>query len=181
MNRLVLIGNGFDLAHGLKTSYKDFINWYWDSWGHRLLRGQGKELTDGLCSFTLKDEINMNSWSYVWGYHYTRNNPFKPWDLNVVVNTAKEDKNLCDFAMCDFLKQICTSIETKNWVDIENEYYSLLTLRNSHLRPSTEQDIKDLNIHLDTLKDYLINYLRAEEKKEVKLFDEIKDKIYRPI
>ena len=25
MNRLVLIGNGFDLAHGLKTSYKDFI------------------------------------------------------------------------------------------------------------------------------------------------------------
>jgi len=30
MNRLILIGNGFDLAHDLKTSYKDFINWYWD-------------------------------------------------------------------------------------------------------------------------------------------------------
>lgn len=29
MNRLVLIGNGFDMAHGLKTSYMDFINWYW--------------------------------------------------------------------------------------------------------------------------------------------------------
>lgn len=28
MNRIVLIGNGFDLAHGLKTSYKDFIDWY---------------------------------------------------------------------------------------------------------------------------------------------------------
>lgn len=28
MNRLILIGNGFDLAHGLKTSYKDFIIWY---------------------------------------------------------------------------------------------------------------------------------------------------------
>ncbi len=25
MNRLILIGNGFDLAHGLKTSYHDFI------------------------------------------------------------------------------------------------------------------------------------------------------------
>lgn len=24
MNRLVIIGNGFDMAHGLKTSYKDF-------------------------------------------------------------------------------------------------------------------------------------------------------------
>jgi len=30
MNRLILIGNGFDLAHGLRTSYKDFIFWYLD-------------------------------------------------------------------------------------------------------------------------------------------------------
>lgn len=30
MNRLVIIGNGFDLAHGLPTRYEDFINWYWD-------------------------------------------------------------------------------------------------------------------------------------------------------
>jgi len=28
MNRLILVGNGFDLAHGLKTSYKNFIIWY---------------------------------------------------------------------------------------------------------------------------------------------------------
>ena len=26
INRIILIGNGFDLAHGLKTGYKDFIN-----------------------------------------------------------------------------------------------------------------------------------------------------------
>jgi hypothetical protein len=29
MNRIILIGNGFDLAHGLKTSYKDFLEWFW--------------------------------------------------------------------------------------------------------------------------------------------------------
>ncbi|WP_333877814.1 AbiH family protein, partial [Flavobacterium sp.] len=29
MNRLVIIGNGFDLAHGLPTSYKDFIDDFW--------------------------------------------------------------------------------------------------------------------------------------------------------
>ena len=28
MNKLVIIGNGFDLAHGIETSYKDFIIWY---------------------------------------------------------------------------------------------------------------------------------------------------------
>lgn len=27
MNDLYLIGNGFDLAHGLKTSYNDFLLW----------------------------------------------------------------------------------------------------------------------------------------------------------
>lgn len=26
MNRIILIGNGFDLAHGLPTSYADFID-----------------------------------------------------------------------------------------------------------------------------------------------------------
>ena len=29
LNRIILIGNGFDLAHKLKTSYKDFIDWFW--------------------------------------------------------------------------------------------------------------------------------------------------------
>ncbi|MCH7523824.1 MAG: hypothetical protein IIC74_02140 [Bacteroidetes bacterium] len=29
MNKIVIIGNGFDLAHGLKTSYKDLIK-FWD-------------------------------------------------------------------------------------------------------------------------------------------------------
>ncbi len=29
MNRIILIGNGFDLAHGLETSYKDFIDDFW--------------------------------------------------------------------------------------------------------------------------------------------------------
>lgn len=28
INRLIIIGNGFDLAHGMKTKYKDFINGY---------------------------------------------------------------------------------------------------------------------------------------------------------
>ncbi|NAS10892.1 AbiH family protein [Poritiphilus flavus] len=28
MNKLVIVGNGFDLAHGLATSYGHFINDY---------------------------------------------------------------------------------------------------------------------------------------------------------
>jgi hypothetical protein len=31
MNRIILIGNGFDVAHDLKTSYKNFIDWLLES------------------------------------------------------------------------------------------------------------------------------------------------------
>ena len=56
MNRLVLIGNGFDLAHGLKTSYADFIDWYWDYRMHGFTATMGlraKETKDALCSFKI--------------------------------------------------------------------------------------------------------------------------------
>ena len=29
MNRVIVIGNGFDNAHGLKTGYRDFFDNYW--------------------------------------------------------------------------------------------------------------------------------------------------------
>lgn len=29
MNRVIIIGNGFDKAHGLATGYRDFIDSYW--------------------------------------------------------------------------------------------------------------------------------------------------------
>ena len=32
MNRVIIVGNGFDLAHNLKTRYEDFMNWYWCKW-----------------------------------------------------------------------------------------------------------------------------------------------------
>ena len=42
MNRIILIGNGFDLAHGLKTSYKHFIDYYWENLSDELQSEKGK-------------------------------------------------------------------------------------------------------------------------------------------
>lgn len=182
MNRLVLIGNGFDLAHGLKTSYADFINWYWDQRGSHLLHSLEKTDTDGLCSFKIKDSVEVGSWAFAFqGWYYKRKNPSIPWKTNDVLKLAMNDKDFCDFKITSplFLR-ICNKLSC-GWVDIENEYYSLLRLRNSPIKPSTEQDIKDLNVHLNTLKTYLINYLRSEEEKGTEIKDEIKDKIYRPV
>ena len=54
MNRIVLIGNGFDLAHGLKTSYADFIDWYWEQWKLRILSSFQNRLDDGLCTIEIR-------------------------------------------------------------------------------------------------------------------------------
>lgn len=182
MNRLVLIGNGFDLAHGLKTSYKNFILWYWDQWGHRLLNSLEKTDTDGLCSFKIKDNVKVANWASVFqGWYYKKDDPFIPWKTNEAINLAMKDRELCDFTITSpLLQRICKHL-AYGWVDIENEYYLLLRQRITNFRPSTEQDIKDLNVHLNTLRDYLINYLRTEEEKETEIKEEIKDKIYRPI
>ena len=42
MNRIILIGNGFNLAHGLPTSYKEFIEDYWIQYGTWLSGCLGK-------------------------------------------------------------------------------------------------------------------------------------------
>lgn len=67
MNRIVLIGNGFDLAHGLPTRYEDFINWYWDCWLRNLMICHHRTLSDGLCTFSIKVGQGQDTWhSLIW-------------------------------------------------------------------------------------------------------------------
>lgn len=160
MNRIILIGNGFDLAHGLKTSYADFINWYWKEWGKRLLHGHDRVEDDGLCSFALNDCVGLANWAYVWGWHYQRPNPIMPWDEYEVVSIAQQDKDLCRFTIKDeFFKEICTSVETKGWVDIENVYYSYLSHQSTYLI-----DVSITNKDLEIIRICLINYLSEIQK-----------------
>ena len=56
MNRIILVGNGFDLAHGLPTSYKDFINWYWNTRVDGFQGNVTKKSSDKLCEFIIKDD-----------------------------------------------------------------------------------------------------------------------------
>ena len=180
MNRIVLIGNGFDLAHGLKTSYKNFIDWYWNDWGEKLLHGLNKTETDGLCSFMIKDNVEVLNWASVFqGWYYRRENPLIPWNVNDVIHFAKEDKDLCDYWISPFLQQICKSIETKKWVDIENEYYDLLS--KCALKGNTETTVEELNQQLHTLQEKLVQYLSLVNNTDTKIYESIWNKIYSPI
>ena len=39
MNRVIIIGNGFDKAHGLATGYRDFIDSYWNNVSGHIFNG----------------------------------------------------------------------------------------------------------------------------------------------
>lgn len=159
MNRIIIVGNGFDLAHQLATKYEDFINWYWEEWGHSLSTSMKRNLTDGLCSFKLKEEVGLAGWYYVWGWHYhisTRDYP-----LQDLVKQAKTDTEVCNFDMHSiFFTEICKSIEEKGWGDIEAEYYRML---NSVYLSSPQK----LNEEFAIVRTKLIEYLTSIQDSNI--------------
>ena len=183
MNRLVILGNGFDLAHGLNTSYKHFICWYLNEWGNRLLHGIGKEESDGLLSFKIKDGINVPNWTSAFhGWYYKRENPLVPWHESDAFITALKDRELCDFTFTSPLLHRIWKQMLLGWVDIENEYFSLLTKEKISVDKGFETpNYKELNGHLDILRNKLVDYLCIEQKRGINIYREIEDKIYRPI
>jgi len=173
MNRIVLIGNGFDLAHNLKTRYEDFINWYWDYRVDGFVKNHTNKSTDCLCTFEC---LLQETW-----YSFLFNLPrfFQKPTGKEVVQSILKDPYRYKVTYSPFFENICKSIETKGWVDIENEYYRLLT--EYALTNSNAEYLKGLNEQLNYLKDLLTKYLGFIDKQEVNINESIKSKIYAPI
>ena len=169
MNRLVLIGNGFDLAHDLKTSYKNFFYWYW---GYRLsdiYKEDTDTSTDMLCSLTTKE---YESWHMMIFYNHIRLSSY---------DGEKIYKELCDIKYytikCSpFFDRIRKGVETKGWVDIEEEYYELL--KKYALDNAPEEQIVDLNNQLHYLQELLVIYLKSIEISDRIVKSRIRQKIY---
>ena len=171
MNRLVIIGNGFDMAHGLKTSYKDFINWYWN---HRMLSFHGnitRVSEDCLCKLTINKNSELSSWN-VFAFN---NSYFKDihgnmkYSGNEIIEYIKNKPYDFSIEYSAFFGKIINSIEEKGWVDIENDYYQLL--KKSIENPKCGYTVKDLNHQLSFLQSKLIEYLigfeASDERKDL--------------
>lgn len=172
MNRIVLIGNGFDLAHGLKTRYEDFINWYWDYRVNGFVN-EGKNVSkDILCS--IEDRYNQ-SWHINAYYGYNLNRATG----KEIIKELVQDRNRFRFTYSPFFENICKSIETKGWVDIENEYYKLL--EHHSLDDFSAEEIEKLNGQLQYLQKLLTNYLTTVNQQETPVIESLRKKIYAPI
>lgn len=183
MNRLVLIGNGFDLAHGLKTSYKDFIQWYWEERVAKLRTEHRNKNSDPLCTIKITSkEALLQSWqSYIFANGLTHVSNDK------LYNILKEQKYNCEFSYTSqFFKNINYEVDTKNWVDIENEYYKLLVryAKEDMAESAKRKEIEKLNKDLSLITKLLTEHLSFAEKEipeNKKSYDRIISRIYEAI
>lgn len=179
MNRIVLIGNGFDLAHGLKTSYADFIDWYWEQWKKKVLSSFQNIIDDGLCSIEVCKHRNQGFWAY---FNY---------EVNIGDNKELSGYDFINFAedflkfkvkKCALLASIMHDIKHQNWVDIERIYYTLLC---ESLKENSNVSHSELNKQLAALTKKLTEYLTYIENNnnEIKwnLKNAITRKLYSPI
>jgi hypothetical protein len=164
MNKLILIGNGFDLAHGLKTKYSDFILWFLNKEFRLALNLTSKYSSGKLL------KINIHS-----------RPEYK--EFNSIKTFQDEIEFQCDHA---FLKNIIDQTSKYNWADIEYNYYLFLVniYRKFEASSSDQYDaialeIEKLNDCFDLIKQELINYLLTIDSHNCKngeietLFEEL--------
>lgn len=178
MNRLVLIGNGFDLAHGLKTSYADFIDWYYDKRIKEMCCAYDKVSNDDLCSFKYLGE------GFLFTYFY--GNPIPDQESGfgkelfeyLIQNTVEFEHKISPL-----FERVRQGVTSKTWGGIEQDYYDLLkeyAFRDPNVNPK-EPPIKALNQQLRYLQHLLVEYLTEVEKNEVQVIPSILKAIYAPI
>ena len=169
MNRFIIVGNGFDLAHGLKTKYEDFIDWYFGKWVKILKDSTRCYAKDELCEFQTR-----NNYECFYSYFYN----------------CSLDGNMCDlirktqqyyglrFMPCSLLGRMLHSVETKGWVDIEADYYRMLVECKGK-----KDELERLNKDLAVIQGLLVKYLKEIQKNEINeelVCDDIKSKMLAP-
>lgn len=55
MNRVIIIGNGFDKAHQLPTGYTDFINHYWETVSYKIFRPYDRWMAEHFGQINMPD------------------------------------------------------------------------------------------------------------------------------
>lgn len=175
MNKLIIIGNGFDLAHGLPTSYNHFLNHIWRRFPEIASNGLFKELFNvKLEHISLQSYENYNDFlnKCIQNYNkdgYSAKLPADyPSGLQIYYRHPIMDKtSTCIFNFKNKLFELITAKNLGRWVDIEKIYYdALLSLVKADRKFSQFKSIDQLNSEFKQIKNLLNNYIKenVEEK-----------------
>jgi len=153
MNRIILIGNGFDLAHDLKTGYSHFIEDFWEQQRKNANDSEKWRSEEG-------DVVFINEF-----FKLKKAIKYKEY-INV--------RSLKDDIVCyhnNFLERIEKARAIVNWVDLEELYYrellNCLKIEKVNNDAFVISPIKKLNEDFAAIRKKLNNYLRREKEKIV--------------
>lgn len=150
MNRLILIGNGFDLAHGLKSSTKDFLEDYFLEVINTFLRTN--QFRDELIELRFNADFYTNS---------GKDNPISKEDILSKISSFKSNPNVIFDIKSLLLQSVYPNILNDiRWVDLETEFFRMLTI----IGKSSPNNISHYNRQFDFLKDRLVKYLIKQQE-----------------
>lgn len=155
MNRLIIIGNGFDLAHGIKASFNDFITDYFCDVMKEVAKG--KNYSDPLI------QIKVNVYNF-WRFNDPILSPINKENIYNIIEDIRTSEDYEFKFISPLLENIYSKCSTLFWVDIEMEYFKLLLdSRNMEKIANQKGLVKRLNSQLDFLKEKLIKYLEQQQ------------------
>lgn len=179
MNRIIIIGNGFDKAHGLATGYKDFIDNYWTNVSNHIFDSYKRMVTKkfrSLDPLPYEDEFILFE-VFQDKRHKTPTPSYPqlastPYDKvqGLIAKFNDSNKRYAGSVHLTFKNgffgHISNLCSLSNWVDIENEYYEklkeLLSENDAFVR--TER-VRALNQDIDAVKKRLESYLTQVFRK----------------
>lgn len=147
MNRLVIIGNGFDLAHGIKSSYKDFVIDYL----HKLITEivETKNYEDALFKFKSKGpKIELKT---PLGENFE--------NLHQIINELIKHREITNNYLSSFFMDSLESIKNFNWVDFENLYFKHLLKKRDKQKNFSFDQVKKINEEFKFIKNKFEEYL----------------------
>lgn len=202
MNRIIVIGNGFDLAHGLKTGYQDFINDYWEQvsstvFGNTQTSSNINNLLSTYLPQNHSDEFISISCRQKWQTP-SQEHPQPLFTWQVVKKTAYIDfaqkvdawnQNSQSAHFCvvtfknHFFERLTQQLTLQNWVDIENAYYKELTaLLHESNEEQRKMQVRTLNQEFEAVKKRLEAYLsKVIQTTKPRPIDSIDDAFRSPI
>lgn len=178
MNRLILIGNGFDIAHKIKTSYKDFILDYLK----KVFKEASKINTYNTSKAYVDHFVIIKSNSSYYTQSEIDHITIDDWDLkdfcfwfekgDSLIISEKGDSFSAKVRSYDYkysakfksdlISKLISTCKEYNWVDIENEYYKILCELSSE---NKEKEILELNNGFQFLQSLLYDYLIKIEEE----------------
>lgn len=157
MNRLVIVGNGFDRAHGLASGYYDFMFAYLSKCFQEVSKSNEGVIDNQL--FLLRRlvgplNITIKDATFFQEYFVDKRGTH----THAQTQQTKIQPQFSFYLKSDFVRELISNCCDYKWVEIENIFYKHLTV--AHSMKANKVEVWQLNMQLEILRDELGDYLR---------------------